>query len=398
MIEFITASHKEEVLKENLLKSKIFEKYNLIVQKGYTNICKAYNEADSSADIKVYIHHDVYLPESFESDLISGINEIEKFDKNWGVIGVAGAIWKNKRFCLGYLSDRGDKWGNSKGLPSEVDTIDELMLITKGDFIFDENIKSNHFFGADVCLQAKKQGRKNYVINAYCEHNSGLQRGSLPYEFWREREYIKEKYHYLLPIATTCTLILEEEQRPLKMPQIYYSIPWDTQKNIGEYYNRFMEMMTDNDYACFIDGDAIFTTTFFGKQLEDIIDKHPECGLFTATASRIGSKWQRSGDWESDDMKTHREIGKHISEKFYDTVEDVSDKTVQDDLMGGVLILIKKSVWDKIGRFKKDGMLGVDNDIYLKAQKAGEKVYLMKGVYLYHYYRGGKQSNNNHLK
>ena len=66
-------------------------------------------------------------------------------------------------------------------------------------------------------------------------------------------------------------------------------------------------------------------------------------------------------------------------------------------LLSGVLILVKKSVWKKVGGFKEGEMLSVDNDIHQKVKLAGEKVGLMKGIYVQHWYRGGDNKQISHL-
>lgn len=176
---------------------------------------------------------------------------------------------------------------------------------------------------------------------------------------------------------------------------IYFNIPWSDEKNIGKAYNSFMELLPrDNDYACFIDGDAVFTTPFFGKQINEIAEAYPECGLFTAMTNRVGSAYQLTGNWQSNDMKEHRATGERAQKLHHDVCIDITDRQP----FSGVLILIKKSTWLKLGKFKEDGMLGVDTDIHLKAKAAGEKVYLMRGVYLYHWYRGGNRGDTSHLK
>lgn len=179
---------------------------------------------------------------------------------------------------------------------------------------------------------------------------------------------------------------------------IYYSIPWDTGKDIGKYYNSFMNLIGEKDYACFLDGDACFTTTYFGKQIENIVKKYPECGLFTAVTNRLGAKWQMVGNYESNDIKHHRQAGEGLALTLYDEITDISKNDPQW-VLSGVLILISKKVWKALGGFKETGMLGVDNDIHWKAQAKGEKVYMMKGVYLYHWYRGGDRdfSKRGHL-
>ena len=207
-IEFITASHKSDILNKYLLKSKIFEKYKLIVQKNFTNVPKAYNEANSQADIKIYIHHDVYLPNDFEENLLYSIYKIEKKDKNWGVLGVMGviAISDINIKSYGNLTSGGGYCHYGIKFPQPVDTLDELILITKKKFVFDEKV-GNHFYGADICLQAKESGMKNYTIDAFLNHASDTSSLGIAADFWVSRKYIKEKYEHLLPIATTCTII-----------------------------------------------------------------------------------------------------------------------------------------------------------------------------------------------
>lgn len=177
--------------------------------------------------------------------------------------------------------------------------------------------------------------------------------------------------------------------------KIYFSIPWDTGQNIGNAYNQFMQMVPfDEDFACFLDGDATFLTTDFGKQLEDIVNKYPECGLFTCLTNRVKNKKQVAGDWKSNDIEVHRKIAGRLHKLHYDEIEDIAD--IAKGSLSGVVILIRKSLWRKLGGFT-NGMLGVDNDIHQKAYANFEKVYLMKGVYVYHWYRGGDMMDVSHL-
>jgi GT2 family glycosyltransferase len=181
------------------------------------------------------------------------------------------------------------------------------------------------------------------------------------------------------------------------MAKIIYSIPWNREKNLGVYYNDVCNRLKENEFACFIDGDAMFLHKFYGNQLEDIIAKYPECGLFTCPASRMGCIWQRiEGLQNTDDITYHREIAKMLYATKYDSITDVSN-VHRMHVLGGVLILISKKVWRKLGGFKTEGILGVDNDIHWRAMDHNEKVYLMNGVYLYHWYRGGNEEDKGHL-
>jgi len=206
-IKIISASHKPEVLAANLLRSELAGSARVTAQINYTNIPLAYNLVTIPGTITVYAHHDVFLPKEFERNLANSLYQINKIDPNWGVLGVAGVRLENgvKKNC-GYIQDRGKEWNYPGGLPAEVDTLDELLLITHGDLQFDEQFDL-HFYGADICMQAMLQGRKSYAINAYCHHNSGLPLGYRSESFRECERRFRAKYIYHLPIATTCSIL-----------------------------------------------------------------------------------------------------------------------------------------------------------------------------------------------
>lgn len=60
-------------------------------------------------------------------------------------------------------------------------------------------------------------------------------------------------------------------------------------------------------------------------------------------------------------------------------------------------MLIRKDLWCDVP-FREGGMLDVDWDFYRRAVARGERVLLMLGVYLYHWYRGGDREDVTHLK
>ena len=180
---------------------------------------------------------------------------------------------------------------------------------------------------------------------------------------------------------------------------IYFQIPYSTEKDIGKYYNAAMRKLSnDKDYCLFIDGDACFTTTFWGHQIDNIIKKYNNVGLFTACTNRVYCKWQIADgvDVVTNDLAYHRRFGTFISDLYYDSCLDVTDKR---PYLSGVLILVQKRLWKAIGGFKENGMLGIDNYLHKDAKSKGFKVMLMQGVYVYHWYRNDKSVNDtSHLK
>ena len=200
----ICASNNGEILAQNFLRSDIAKKYPAMVMSGYTNVQKAYNEAMKAAtgDVLCFVHQDVFLPPSFESDLNRSLECLK--DQDWGVLGPAG---QSPLGCLGHIVDRGTPWGSPVGLPAQTQTLDELLLIIKKDtFKFDESMPNYHLFGADLCMQANEAGKQCFAIDTLCYHNS-INGSVLPGDFHEGVEYMARKWAHKLPIYTTCTLI-----------------------------------------------------------------------------------------------------------------------------------------------------------------------------------------------
>lgn len=200
MIEFVTASHNRHVLFANLWKSPIFNAHQLKVAWNYNNIPQAYNLHTNSNNVTCYIHHDVFLPDSFKQDLLKSLEQVPK---DWGVLGVAGVRMGRGKEIHGYILDRSRVWGRPIQEAVEVDTLDELLLITRGDITFDEQFPLD-FYGADICLQAKFRGLKSYVINAFCHHNSTRKIGERTPSFYESQRLFALKWEDQLPVVTTC--------------------------------------------------------------------------------------------------------------------------------------------------------------------------------------------------
>jgi len=206
MIEFIVATNNREVLKNNLLRSKILQEYGAQEMMGFKNIPEAYNIATPSKPdgLVCYIHQDVFLPDTFAEELAKGFALLPD---DWGVVGVAGVkLVDGVKKNYGYISDRGNLWGKPFREPVEVQTLDELLLITRGNYNFDVQLPFD-FYGADICMFAQEQGKKCYVINAFVEHNSTRAVGGRTPEFYVAEEYFRKKWNHRFPIVTTCSLM-----------------------------------------------------------------------------------------------------------------------------------------------------------------------------------------------
>ena len=207
----------EKVLEANLMRSKVITEHQcpVILIKNCDNVPHALNEGKMQAGTThiAFIHQDVYLPEDWVQRTTQEITRLTiNKDSNFGALGVFGRL--GEKGFYGYVKDRGKIRGNKKYLPTIVDTIDEMVIITRKDIMwFDEKIPSAHLYGADICLHYRQHGLKNYVIDAYCEHNSTVG-NKVPDDFKVAEDYLREKYKdcpELFPIWTTCTKIEKDK-------------------------------------------------------------------------------------------------------------------------------------------------------------------------------------------
>jgi cellulose synthase/poly-beta-1,6-N-acetylglucosamine synthase-like glycosyltransferase len=167
---------------------------------------------------------------------------------------------------------------------------------------------------------------------------------------------------------------------------LYTCIAYSKNKNLGKAYNDFMELIPEDDWVCFLDHDAVFTTYDWYMQISNIIDNLPkDVGLLTAVTNRIQSVEQiifstDSEEAHNHDMYFHRKIGRQRQREFGATLREVTIG------ISGIIIVTSKKVWRESGGFN-DGFLGVDNNYNIKVVSAGYKTMIMDGVYLYHWYR-----------
>lgn len=159
--------------------------------------------------------------------------------------------------------------------------------------------------------------------------------------------------------------------------------PREYGQNLGLAYNSFMEYLRDDDWVVFLDHDAMFTTRDWYHQICEIIKANPDAGLLGVCTNRIGQVKQLvSGiDPNDHDLAHHRQIGKDLQAKFRHVVEECHVP------LSGLVMCTSKATWKAAGGFR-DGFLGVDNyyqrDVLTRAHK---KTFIMRGVYLYHWYR-----------
>jgi hypothetical protein len=203
----------EEVLQKNLLLSPLLldgGRNQLILKRDCTSASIAFNSAIEEArnDLILFVHQDIYLPETWFADVNRCLALLKEQSANWGVLGCFGSH-KAAFGGLGRVYTRGlGRHGRRIARPEPVQTLDEIVLIVRrsSGLLFDPLLPHFHLYGTDICLAAEEKGLVNYAFQGFCVHNT-MQLLTLPPEFYACYRYIRSKWAHRLPIYTSCLKI-----------------------------------------------------------------------------------------------------------------------------------------------------------------------------------------------
>lgn len=209
----VVASNDEAVLGGTLLASPCIDSgCEVIVKRGFSSATTAYNAglAEAHNEIVVFAHQDVYLPETWLRDLQRALQQLTQQDPNWGVLGVFGIADGDSKEWVGHCYSTGLSrvLGKSFEAPMPVTSLDELLLIVRrsSGLSFDQALPGFHLYATDICMQAEQRGMRNYVIPAFCIHNSnGLK--YYPRSYWQAYMYVRRKWWQRLPVKTCCVTV-----------------------------------------------------------------------------------------------------------------------------------------------------------------------------------------------
>lgn len=163
---------------------------------------------------------------------------------------------------------------------------------------------------------------------------------------------------------------------------IFYFKPWSDDGNLGAAYNRYMELLPDDeDWACLLDGDTMFLISDWGTVIANAIEKNPGAGMFTCYTNRVNNPQQLYNGYfnENGDLHVHRRIATICRETMGTRTKKLSR------VISGMMMIIQKRTWREFPF--SEGLLGVDNDISRRLLQAGRDVLLIEGLYIAHYYR-----------
>lgn len=209
---FAVAVNSMEILRKNLYLSPGLQgdhKHQVLIKENYPSASLAYNSAIDEAEneIIIFIHQDIYLPETWFSDISRCLFYLEEKQINWGVLGCYGS--RKAEVGVGKVCDTHfGIHGRQIDKPESIETLDEIVLVIRksSGLRFDPSLPHFHLYGTDICLSAKDNGMANFAFQGLCVHNTN-QLVNLPKEFYDCYRYIKKKWTKFLPITTSCIKI-----------------------------------------------------------------------------------------------------------------------------------------------------------------------------------------------
>lgn len=157
----------------------------------------------------ILVHQDVEFKFDNSEILKDRIEQMNKLDSKWAILGNAGYSDKNINRQFTRITDPGHTNQQDGPFPAKVSCIDENIMIVKNDLnlMISKNIGHFHLYGADLCLQAARQGYSTYVIDFHILHKSG---GFPNKSFYDTKERFIMQYNNALKIRffrTPCTVL-----------------------------------------------------------------------------------------------------------------------------------------------------------------------------------------------
>jgi hypothetical protein len=175
----------------------------LKIYENYPSAALALNAAldGAEAPIAILAHQDVYLPAGWLDRLARQIDLVEQKSPNWAVVGLYGREPDGAEVGLVWSSGLGRVLGHPGFEPTEVVTLDELVLIVRKDsgLRFDEGVPGFHFYGTDIVMQGRVNGAPSFVVEAPAIHN-GRPVKSLSGAYAVGYRYMQRKWRRHLPL------------------------------------------------------------------------------------------------------------------------------------------------------------------------------------------------------
>ncbi len=138
---------------------------------GYSGVNHAIRNANG--EYLIFCHQDLLFKYDDRADLELCLQELAQLDPNWALAGNAGRDGAGLAFVR--ITDPHGVDQRYGTFPHEVISLDENFIIInrKKNIACTASLSGFHFYGTDLCQNAKILGLKSYVIDFHLHHKSG---------------------------------------------------------------------------------------------------------------------------------------------------------------------------------------------------------------------------------
>lgn len=202
------ASHSEAIRKANIERSPLLSQgISLCVEQDAPSAAIAYNRLldAASAEIVVFAHHDVYLPQGWQTVLQARLAELPE---DWAVFGAFGIGLDASTIGPVWSSSLGAIIGRVPMTPVRIQSLDELLIVVRrsSNIRFDEGLPGWHMYGTDIVQTAIAAGRGAYAGALPCIHNDRYHH-ALGRDFDEAYRFMQRKWAKVLPLRSPITKI-----------------------------------------------------------------------------------------------------------------------------------------------------------------------------------------------
>lgn len=181
---------------------------------------------------------------------------------------------------------------------------------------------------------------------------------------------------------------------------IYKFQPFSTTKHLGREFNAHCAMVPNaEDWILILDYDCMILCPQTYHVIERAIERYPDTAIFGAMTNRVGYSFQcQSGQVDyNTNIKDHHRISQQLANEFQNG-ECRPARTI-----AGFFLLFRKSYWME-SPFQADIIDGrgmfFDASFCKHAQARRLPIRIIKGAYLFHWYRFEKENylDKSHLR
>jgi hypothetical protein len=212
---------------------------------------KAYNAflGGACGEYIILCHQDVVLLKDGIQKLNECIQEMDRIDPSWAVLGNAGGV-KTNRLAIRITHPSGEL--NTHHFPVKVQSLDENFILVKNsaNLCVSHDLYGFHMYGADICQMARFVGLTCWVVDFNLLHNGpGKVDGSF-YDVMIRMEAKRRKFCAEGFVQTTCALLSFSDSW-FKRGKALYSRIYGARKNCPEAIPPMRELLDRWSYAFF---------------------------------------------------------------------------------------------------------------------------------------------------